>query len=84
YMLFLATISALFSLLGLVFCRLLSSHWLAVYTLSVTMLFGIMIYMGVITSMDIVPDQLTNLAAELRSYFLPLFCGLAASLKILF
>lgn len=84
YMLFLATISALFSLLGLVFCRLLSSHWLAVYTLSVTMLFGIMIYMGVITSMDIVPDQLTNLAAELHSYFLPLFCGLAASLKILF
>ena len=84
YMLFLATISALFSLLGLVFCRLHSGHWLAIYTLSVTMLFGIMIYMGVLTSMDIVPDQLDNLAAELRSYFLPLFCGLAASLKILY
>lgn len=84
YMLFLATISALFCLLGLLFCRLRSGHWLAVYTLGITMLFGIMIYMEIITSMDIVPDMMTILAEELRSYFLPLFCGLAASLKILF
>lgn len=84
YMLFLAVISTLFSLIGLVFCRLHSGHWLALYTLSVTMLFGIMIYMEVLTNMSLCPDLTEILLAELRSYFLPLFCGLAASLKILF
>ena len=81
YLTFWAVINGLICLAALVMCRLRSCRWLGVYLIGLTMLLGIIYYMELFTNLYLDGTAINIGLHQLRGYFLPLACGLAASLK---